>query len=98
MPRSADVYVHRIGRTGRAGAKGIAISLIEAHDFRWVGKIERYTKEAFKPRVVDDLRPKNKAPKLVKKPKNKALMKAKSKNQKKSKAKKKSKTKSKRST
>nr|WP_136250229.1 ATP-dependent RNA helicase SrmB [Ningiella ruwaisensis] len=74
MPRGADVYVHRIGRTGRAGAKGTAISLIEAHDYIWVGKIERYTGESFKARVVDGLRPKHKAPKLVKKskPKNKA--------------------------
>ncbi|MCB2609648.1 C-terminal helicase domain-containing protein, partial [Listeria monocytogenes] len=28
MPRSGDEYVHRIGRTGRAGAEGLAISLI----------------------------------------------------------------------
>jgi ATP-dependent RNA helicase SrmB len=72
MPRGADVYVHRIGRTGRAGAKGIAISLIEAHDFIWVGKIQRYTGEAFKARVIDGLKPKYKAPTLVKKSKPKS--------------------------
>ena len=71
MPRRADVYLHRIGRTGRAGAKGTAISLIEAHDFLMVGKVARYTGEAFKPRVIEGLRPHNKAPSLVKKPKNK---------------------------
>lgn len=75
MPRGADVYVHRIGRTGRAGAKGVAISLIEAHDYQWVGKIERYTEESFKPRVIDSLKPKNKAPTLVKKKKPKAKVK-----------------------
>ncbi|EBS5216859.1 ATP-dependent RNA helicase SrmB, partial [Salmonella enterica subsp. enterica serovar Enteritidis] len=32
MPRSGDTYLHRIGRTGRAGRKGTAISLVEAHD------------------------------------------------------------------
>lgn len=69
MPRGADVYLHRIGRTGRAGAKGIAVSLIEAHDYIWVGKIERYTKESFKPRVIDGLKPEHKAPKIVKKKK-----------------------------
>lgn len=79
MPRGADVYLHRIGRTGRAGAKGTAISLIEAHDYIWVGKIERYTKESFKPRVIDGLRPKHKAPKLVKKSKLKGKVKRKSK-------------------
>ena len=69
MPRGADVYVHRIGRTGRAGAKGTAISLIEAHDYIWVGKISRYTAETFKARVVKGLEPKHKAPKIVKKKK-----------------------------
>lgn len=29
MPRTADVYLHRIGRTARAGKKGTAVSLIE---------------------------------------------------------------------
>jgi len=60
MPRSADTYVHRIGRTGRAGAKGTAISLVEAHDIRVVGKIERYTEQVLKRRFIKDLRPKNK--------------------------------------
>ncbi|WP_076416146.1 ATP-dependent RNA helicase SrmB [Shewanella sp. UCD-KL12] len=60
MPRSADTYVHRIGRTGRAGAKGTAISLVEAHDIRVVGKIERYTDQPLKRRFIKDLRPKNK--------------------------------------
>lgn len=60
MPRSADTYVHRIGRTGRAGAKGTAISLVEAHDVRIVGKIERYIDQPLKRRFVKDLRPKNK--------------------------------------
>ncbi|MFT5234883.1 MAG: ATP-dependent RNA helicase SrmB [Shewanella sp.] len=60
MPRSADTYVHRIGRTGRAGAKGTAISLVEAHDIRVVGKIERYLDQPLKRRFIKDLRPKNK--------------------------------------
>jgi ATP-dependent RNA helicase SrmB len=71
MPRGADVYLHRIGRTGRAGSKGIAISLIEAHDFVWVGKVARYTEDAFKARVIDTLKPKNKPPTLTKKKKPK---------------------------
>ena len=60
MPRTADVYVHRIGRTGRAGNKGTAISLVEAHDIAIVPKIERYTEQPLKRRVIDELRPKNK--------------------------------------
>ena len=93
MPRGSDIYVHRIGRTGRAGAKGTAISIVEAHDFEKVGKVERYTKEPFKARVIDGLRPKNKPPQVVKKKKVKLTGKAK-----KAKAKSKAKTKFKKKT
>ena len=79
MPRGSDIYVHRIGRTGRAGAKGTAISIIEAHDFEKVGKVERYTKESFKARVIEGLRPKNKPPKVIKKKKVKVKGNAKNK-------------------
>ncbi|MCS5947239.1 hypothetical protein LNP25_32450 [Klebsiella variicola subsp. variicola] len=51
MPRTADIYLHRIGRTGRAGKKGIAISLVEAHDHLLLGKIGRYVEEPLKARV-----------------------------------------------
>lgn len=34
MPHQADEYIHRIGRTGRAGQKGIAISLVGPRDWR----------------------------------------------------------------
>lgn len=64
MPRKADVYVHRIGRTGRAGAKGTAISLIEAHDFEMIGKVCRYMNEPMKARFIEGLRPKHKVPEI----------------------------------
>lgn len=64
MPRTADVYVHRIGRTGRAGKKGTAISLIEAHDMAILAKVERYSEQKLKRRVIDSLRPKNKEAKV----------------------------------
>ena len=60
LPRSADVYVHRIGRTARAGAKGTAISIAEAHDMGILAKIERYTDQKLKRRFIDGLRPKHK--------------------------------------
>lgn len=63
LPRTADAYLHRIGRTGRMGRKGTAISLVEAHDFDLLGKITRYINEELKYRVVDELRPQTKAPK-----------------------------------
>ncbi|NQY35073.1 MAG: ATP-dependent RNA helicase SrmB [Alteromonadaceae bacterium] len=70
MPRKADIYIHRIGRTGRAGNKGTAISLVEAHEMAVIGKIERYTNERLQRRVIQELRPKNKESRVaLKKPK-----------------------------
>ncbi|HEY5715062.1 MAG TPA: ATP-dependent RNA helicase SrmB [Psychromonas sp.] len=60
LPRSADIYVHRIGRTARGGKKGTAISLVEAHDVDMLAKIERYTKQVLKRRVIKGLRPTHK--------------------------------------
>lgn len=70
MPRSGDTYLHRIGRTGRAGRKGTAISLVEAHDHLLLLKIGRYIEEPLKARVIDELRPTTRAPseKLTGKP------------------------------
>ncbi|HDL7905742.1 TPA: ATP-dependent RNA helicase SrmB [Yersinia enterocolitica] len=79
LPLTADVYLHRIGRTGRAGRKGVAISLVEAHDHLLLGRISRYLKEPLKPRVIDELRPTSKAPseKSTGKPSKKVLAKRK---------------------
>ncbi|MDK1312231.1 ATP-dependent RNA helicase SrmB [Pseudoalteromonas ardens] len=79
MPRTADIYVHRIGRTGRAGKKGTAISLVEAHDAEILGKVERYTEQKLKRRVIEGLEPKHKEAKLPKKKKDPVKIKAKKK-------------------
>ena len=63
LPYSADTYLHRIGRTARAGKKGTAVSFVEAHDYRLLGKIKRYTQEMLKARVIEGLEPRTKAPK-----------------------------------
>ncbi len=62
LPKQADVYVHRIGRTARGGQKGTAISLIEAHDALLLGKIERYLDAQLDRRVIEGLRPQYKFP------------------------------------
>ncbi|MBC9131321.1 ATP-dependent RNA helicase SrmB [Frischella sp. Ac48] len=83
MPKTADVYLHRIGRTARAGKKGTAISLVEAHDYELMKKIERYTHESLILRVIDELRPKTKPPKIARKKKPSEKAKAKKEAQKK---------------
>lgn len=44
IPTDPEAYVHRIGRTGRAGKDGVAISLLTPKDKRYLYKIERYSK------------------------------------------------------
>lgn len=45
VPASADSYVHRIGRTGRAGREGVAITLVEAREHRLLRNIEAHTRQ-----------------------------------------------------
>ncbi len=56
MPRSGDEYVHRIGRTGRVGGEGTAISLIAAHEWNLMAGIQRYLRQNFEYRLVEALR------------------------------------------
>jgi len=66
MPRRGEIYVHRIGRTGRAGEKGLAITLISAPEFNLMAGIERYLKQTFKRRKVKELEGHYKGPKKLK--------------------------------
>ncbi|WP_332402416.1 ATP-dependent RNA helicase SrmB [Vibrio metschnikovii] len=83
MPRSADVYLHRIGRTARAGKKGNAISLVEAHDQMMMDRVARYVKEEIKERFIDGLRPTHKKSVFKKKKKDESKKKVAAKNVKK---------------
>lgn len=42
VPREAEDYVHRIGRTARAGAGGSAVTLVGEKDQRWFGELEKF--------------------------------------------------------
>jgi superfamily II DNA/RNA helicase len=48
LPYNAEDYVHRIGRTGRAGASGDAISLYTERDSKALADIEKLTRQKFK--------------------------------------------------
>lgn len=58
MPRSPEDYVHRIGRTGRCGEKGIAVSLVGPKDVGLLGQIERFTGQKLERKVIEGLEPK----------------------------------------
>jgi ATP-dependent RNA helicase DeaD len=57
VPCAPDSYVHRIGRTGRAGREGVAITLAEPREHRLLRNIEQLTKQTIRvepvPTVVD---------------------------------------------
>jgi ATP-dependent RNA helicase SrmB len=55
IPRSGDDYVHRTGRTGRAGASGKAISLVAPQEWNQMDSIARYLKLTFTQRTIKGL-------------------------------------------
>src|SRR3954447_3660972 len=57
LPRSPEDYVHRIGRTGRAGRDGFAISLAHHAETRSVRDIERFTRQNIVIEVVPGFEP-----------------------------------------
>ncbi len=66
MARNGDDYIHRIGRTGRAGQTGTAISLIGPNEWNLSAAIQRYLKVTFERRTIAELPGHYKGPKKVK--------------------------------
>jgi ATP-dependent RNA helicase RhlE len=64
VPFNAEDYVHRIGRTGRAGASGLAVTLVTRDDTRLVADIEKLIKKKIElePFEIDDERPRRPPP------------------------------------
>jgi superfamily II DNA/RNA helicase len=61
LPENAEDYVHRIGRTGRAGATGIALSFATHREMSFVREIERYTHQKITPQSIPGMEPTKKA-------------------------------------
>ena len=57
LPMKAEDYVHRIGRTGRAGREGNAITIAEFRDRRKIQDIEHYSQQNLKASVIAGLEP-----------------------------------------
>ena len=62
LPMKAEDYTHRIGRTGRAGREGVAVTFAEFRDRRRVFDIEGYTRQQFKAEVIPGLEPQQRFP------------------------------------
>lgn len=61
LPKVAEDYVHRIGRTGRAGNKGIALTLCAHRDGHLLQRIQRFTNSQIPVHVIEGLEPKVKS-------------------------------------
>jgi superfamily II DNA/RNA helicase len=57
LPMKSEDYVHRIGRTGRAGRDGLAVTLAEFRDQRKIQGIEAYTRQPLNTEVIPGLEP-----------------------------------------
>ena len=57
LPKFAEDYVHRIGRTGRAGASGIAISFASYNEISYLDRIEKYLGQRLPEERIPGLEP-----------------------------------------
>ncbi len=57
LPSVPEDYIHRIGRTGRAGLPGNAISLVSAEEYKLLFDIERLIKQVLTRRLIDGYQP-----------------------------------------
>ncbi|MTW09076.1 DEAD/DEAH box helicase [Pseudoduganella eburnea] len=62
LPKFPEDYVHRIGRTGRAGRNGVAVSLVNHAENMLVRRIERLTRQPIPVEVIEGFEPKRAAP------------------------------------
>ena len=71
LPKQAEDYVHRIGRTGRAGRTGIAITFAEVNEYVKVHKIEKYISRKLPELTIEGMEPTRKRKSAGGKPKGK---------------------------
>ncbi len=57
LPNISEDYVHRIGRTGRAGASGEALSLVSLDEVGYLRDIEKLIGERLQPKILSDFEP-----------------------------------------
>ncbi len=68
LPMKEEDYVHRIGRTGRAGRTGLAVTLAERRDFGMVQRIQRFTTQRIPAATITGLEPRTPEPAARPKP------------------------------
>jgi superfamily II DNA/RNA helicase len=71
LPKVAEDYVHRIGRTGRGGATGTAMSLVGPDDWMHLKRIERLIGQTLDRHVLEGLEPTRAEPRFERRPSSK---------------------------
>ena len=64
LPMKAEDYVHRIGRTGRAGKNGLAVTLAERGDTGMIRRIQQFTTQNIPVATIAGLEPKSPEPRI----------------------------------
>jgi ATP-dependent RNA helicase RhlE len=62
LPHVPEDYVHRIGRTGRAGEEGVAVSRVRAEEVAQLQKIERLIKQSLPRHEIEGFEPEHRLP------------------------------------
>jgi ATP-dependent RNA helicase RhlE len=57
VPTDSEVYVHRVGRTARAGARGLALTLLSPDEWLLMADIEKLVGETFPREVIPGFEP-----------------------------------------
>jgi superfamily II DNA/RNA helicase len=65
LPMKPEDYVHRIGRTGRAGRNGLAVTLAERMDAGMIRRIQQFTTQPIAATTIGGLEPKTVQPKVL---------------------------------
>jgi len=68
LPMKEEDYVHRIGRTGRAGRTGLAVTLAERRDFGMIQRIQRFTTQRIPAATIAGLEPRRAEPRPLPRP------------------------------
>jgi superfamily II DNA/RNA helicase len=65
LPMKAEDYVHRIGRTGRAGRNGLAVTLADRGDSHMIRRIQHFTTQRIPVATIAGLEPKSPEPRMA---------------------------------
>jgi ATP-dependent RNA helicase RhlE len=57
VPEDAEIYVHRVGRTARAGSRGVALTLMSPHEWFLMRDVEKLMGRTFRREVVTGFEP-----------------------------------------